>query len=253
VDALLDFSRMGRSAIKPSLVDTTALVEDLVAEMKQQERGRRIEWDLRAPLPRLWADPLLLQVALRNLLGNAVKYSRGREPARIRVEAAATPDGLGLEITDNGGRLPDEVRRPSCSACSSACTAARTSTAPASAWPTSSASSRGTAARSGPAANRTTAPPSASCSRPPSPNVRRSRTDNGGSCLMHKPIPAGRRTDPRDLELDPLRTLGAQPARQRGEIIVRDGEGDARVPHRVAGGLRGACAEGNPAVLLLGP
>jgi len=106
VDALLDFSRMGRSAIKPSLVDTTALVEDLVEELRQQERNRRIEWEIHKPLPRLWSDPLLLQVALRNLLGNAVKYSRGRDPARIRIEPAATPQGVGLEITDNGVGFP---------------------------------------------------------------------------------------------------------------------------------------------------
>ncbi|MCG2593640.1 ATP-binding protein [Ramlibacter sp. XY19] len=106
VDALLDFSRMGRSAIKPSLVDTTALVEDLVEELRQQERNRRIEWDIAGPLPRLWADPLLLQVALRNLLGNAVKYSRGRDPARIRIEPSAAPQAAGLEITDNGVGFP---------------------------------------------------------------------------------------------------------------------------------------------------
>jgi signal transduction histidine kinase len=87
-------------------VDTTALVEDLVDELRQQERGRRVEWEIAAPLPRLWADPLLLQVALRNLLGNAVKYSRGRDPARIRIEPSAGPQAAGLEITDNGVGFP---------------------------------------------------------------------------------------------------------------------------------------------------
>ncbi len=102
VDALLDFSRMGRSGLRPSSVDTALLVDDLVQEVRQQERGRRIEWEVRGALPRLWADPLLLQVAVRNLLGNAVKYTRGRDPARIRIEAVTTAQGTGLEITDNG-------------------------------------------------------------------------------------------------------------------------------------------------------
>lgn len=106
VDALLDFSRMGRSGLRPTLVDTSALVEDLVEELTHQERGRRIEWEVAKDLPRLWADALLLQVAVRNLLGNAVKYSRGREPARIRVTAVHRPEGAGLEISDNGVGFP---------------------------------------------------------------------------------------------------------------------------------------------------
>lgn len=106
VDALLDFSRMGRSGLKPTQVDSSLLVEDLVEELRHQERGRRIEWEVAKDLPRLWADPLLLQVAVRNLLGNAVKYSRGREPARIRVAAVARAEGAGLEITDNGVGFP---------------------------------------------------------------------------------------------------------------------------------------------------
>jgi light-regulated signal transduction histidine kinase (bacteriophytochrome) len=106
VDALLDFSRLGRSGLKPSMVDTRALVEDLVEELRQQERTRAIEWHVAADLPRLWADPLLLQVAVRNLLANAVKYTRGRVPARIRIAAASLPEGNGLEVSDNGVGFP---------------------------------------------------------------------------------------------------------------------------------------------------
>lgn len=106
VDALLDFSRLGRSGLKPSTVDTRVLVEDLVDELRQQERGRTIEWHIATDLPRLWADPLLLQVAVRNLLGNAAKYTRGRDPAKIRVAAVSLPEGAGLEVSDNGVGFP---------------------------------------------------------------------------------------------------------------------------------------------------
>jgi chemotaxis family two-component system sensor kinase Cph1 len=106
VDALLDFSRLGRSGLRPSWVDARMLVEDLVDEFSSHEKNRRIEWELQEPLPRLWADPLLLQVAVRNLVANAVKYTRGREPARIRIAAATLPEGSGLEIVDNGVGFP---------------------------------------------------------------------------------------------------------------------------------------------------
>jgi light-regulated signal transduction histidine kinase (bacteriophytochrome) len=106
VDALLDFSRLGRAGLKPAWVDSALLVEDLVEEIRHQEKTHRIEWELARPLPRLWADPLLLQVALRNLLSNAAKYTRGRDPAHVRIAPVALPEGVGLEITDNGVGFP---------------------------------------------------------------------------------------------------------------------------------------------------
>lgn len=102
VDALLDFSRMGRAALKPRPVDTNVLVEGLVRELSRQEPGRAIEWQVAPQLPVLHADPLLLQVTVRNLLANAVKYSRSRNPARIAVRAVRGEEGAGLEVEDNG-------------------------------------------------------------------------------------------------------------------------------------------------------
>jgi two-component system, chemotaxis family, sensor kinase Cph1 len=102
VDALLDFSRMGRAALKRSPIDTGLLVGDLVSEMSSQNRDRRIEWTVDKPLPVLWGDPILVQVTVRNLLGNAVKYSRTREVAKIRVRAISDAQGDGLEVSDNG-------------------------------------------------------------------------------------------------------------------------------------------------------
>ncbi|TFZ07024.1 GAF domain-containing protein [Ramlibacter henchirensis] len=102
VDALLDFSRMGRSAIKRGRVETRLLVDELIAEFNRQEQGRRIDWRIEDPLPSLWADPFLLQVALRNLLGNAVKYTRTREKAQVRIVGVRDAAGEGLEIVDNG-------------------------------------------------------------------------------------------------------------------------------------------------------
>jgi len=102
VDALLDFSRMGRSELKRNEVDTQMLVEELVAEYRRHHRERPIEWDVRGPFPTVYADPLLLQIAVRNLIDNAVKYTRGREPARITVQPVQTPAGAGIAVRDNG-------------------------------------------------------------------------------------------------------------------------------------------------------
>ncbi len=102
VDALLDFSRMGRTELKRGSVDTTVMVNDLVGHFRRAEGAQGVEWDVEEPLPRLHADPFLLQVAVRNLLDNAVKYTRGREPQQVRIRGVHSPEGDGLEVSDNG-------------------------------------------------------------------------------------------------------------------------------------------------------
>jgi len=102
VDALLDFSRMGRSGLKHTTVDAEQMIDDLIDELASHHRDRRIEWQIERPLPALWGDAVLLQMAVRNLLSNAVKYSRPREVARITVRGTRDAQGEGLEIVDNG-------------------------------------------------------------------------------------------------------------------------------------------------------
>jgi signal transduction histidine kinase len=50
----------------------------------------------------LWADPVLLQVVLRNLLGNAAKYTRKQVQPKVRISSVTRPEGVGIEIADNG-------------------------------------------------------------------------------------------------------------------------------------------------------
>jgi light-regulated signal transduction histidine kinase (bacteriophytochrome) len=101
VDALLDFSRMGRSSLRQTRIDITPLIDDLVRESNEQS-AKPIRWDLQGPFPRLWADPILLQVAVRNLVGNAVKYSRDRAEPHITIRGLSGAQGDGLSVADNG-------------------------------------------------------------------------------------------------------------------------------------------------------
>ncbi|PWQ83486.1 ATPase, partial [Enterococcus faecium] len=50
VDNLLNFSQMGRSALRLSDVDLNALVEAIRSELAPDYEGRAIVWDI-APLP----------------------------------------------------------------------------------------------------------------------------------------------------------------------------------------------------------
>ena len=103
IDNLLTFAQLGRAAMKPVRVDMYHLVESVRREVVQAEgQGRQIAWNV-ADLPPAWVDPVMMQGAVRNLVSNAVKYTRGREPAVIDVGSTTGPRGETVYfVRDNG-------------------------------------------------------------------------------------------------------------------------------------------------------
>jgi two-component system, chemotaxis family, sensor kinase Cph1 len=101
VDDLLTFSQMGRAALRPAPVDLGQLVRSVVQEYEAEVAGRRIEWVI-GDLPRVTGDAAFLQLALRNLISNAVKYTRTRESAKIEIFADRTGDEYVIGVRDNG-------------------------------------------------------------------------------------------------------------------------------------------------------
>lgn len=101
VDNLLNFSQMGRSALRLADVDLGTLVQAIRAELEPDYQGREIIWEI-APLPTVIADPAFINMALHNLIANAIKYSRGSTPARIEVGAVQHAEETEVYVRDNG-------------------------------------------------------------------------------------------------------------------------------------------------------
>lgn len=101
VDDLLTFSQMGRAALRPAPVDLGQLVRAIVQEFEADTPERHIEWAIR-DLPRVTGDAAFLQLALRNLISNAVKYTRTRESAKIEIFATRSGDEHIIGVRDNG-------------------------------------------------------------------------------------------------------------------------------------------------------
>lgn len=110
IDDLLVYSRLGRAAMRQQAVDMQTLVADtramLDANLKTDAEGsgmaHHVEWTI-APLPIVVADENMMRQVWLNLLGNAVKYSANREPARIRVDYQQQADGgHQFTVSDNG-------------------------------------------------------------------------------------------------------------------------------------------------------
>lgn len=103
IDGLLAFSRLGRSAVNVMQVDFGMLVDAVVNQMSHDTEGRLVDWVIAADLPVVQGDALLLREVWANLLGNAFKYTRPRERARIEVGWSVDPAvGYTFFVKDNG-------------------------------------------------------------------------------------------------------------------------------------------------------
>ncbi|SMR76261.1 MULTISPECIES: ATP-binding protein [Stenotrophomonas] len=110
IDDLLVYSRLGRAAMRQQTVDMQSLVADTRAmldanvqsEAESSGHAHQVEWSI-APLPIVVGDENMLRQVWLNLLGNAVKYSANREPAKVRVDYQQQPDGgHQFTVSDNG-------------------------------------------------------------------------------------------------------------------------------------------------------
>jgi len=102
MDDLLRFSKMSRQELRTLSVDLGALVQSARESLGAEAEGREVRWTV-SPLPVVRGDPSMLLLVWRNLLGNALKYTKGAAPAQIEV--GSVPGAAGedvLYVRDNG-------------------------------------------------------------------------------------------------------------------------------------------------------
>jgi signal transduction histidine kinase len=97
-DRLHEFARVGATALRPELIAMDALVREVIDDFDRGASAAGIEW--RADrLPPAWADPAVVRAVVENLISNAIKFSRQRQPPRIQIGH----DGVrGYFVRDNG-------------------------------------------------------------------------------------------------------------------------------------------------------
>jgi signal transduction histidine kinase len=80
----------------------------LEALVAPQLMEKNIQYDYRCcdPSYTAWVDPDRLQQILLNLLSNAVKFTPSG--GRVRVECAARPDAMLVQVSDTGVGIPSD-------------------------------------------------------------------------------------------------------------------------------------------------
>ncbi len=100
IDALLQLSRVARSEMKRVPVDLSALAGEVDGELRLSQPERDVEFRLTPGLDTV-GDRTLLLVLMRNLLGNAWKFSAGRRGAIVEFGRRAGPEAAFF-VRDNG-------------------------------------------------------------------------------------------------------------------------------------------------------
>lgn len=113
VNDMLNVSRIeaGRLEIIPQSMDLKNLVGEVLIEIdaKAREKNLHIE-NIRAQIPRVFADPNKVHQILLNLLGNALKFTK--EGGVIKVSYFSDGNFIDVSIKDDGvGIAKDDVPR----------------------------------------------------------------------------------------------------------------------------------------------
>ena len=107
VDDLLSLSRLesGQAPLRLEEVDLHRLCEDLVGQLRPAAEAAAVTLEVEVPSGlHLRTDPLLLEVALRNIAENAIRYNKPGGRVTIRATGAGGP--VAIRVQDTGEGIP---------------------------------------------------------------------------------------------------------------------------------------------------
>jgi signal transduction histidine kinase len=111
INATLDLNRLesGKLPLEMEHVSLPDLLRALDDETRalQDKPGLRFAWKAAPDLPALYTDPSKLKIVLKNLIGNAFKFT---ERGSVTVEAQAREGGVEISVADTGIGIPAEAQ-----------------------------------------------------------------------------------------------------------------------------------------------
>lgn len=95
--------------------DAAALVRDVIHELAGADSEGRINFETQGEVGRVRIDARMFRYIVRNLIGNALKYSPGATAIEVTLTHVASPNGgdsaLSLTVRDHGIGIDEETRQ----------------------------------------------------------------------------------------------------------------------------------------------
>jgi PAS domain S-box-containing protein len=101
IEALLKFSRSTQGELRREPVDLGEMARKVIRDVVVTEPHRKVSFVIAEPMEVL-GDPNLLQSVMENLIGNAWKYTHGREEALIEIGSIESGGETAYYVRDNG-------------------------------------------------------------------------------------------------------------------------------------------------------
>jgi len=101
IDDLLAFSRTARAGMRKTRISLKAICESALRDFTTETEGRNVEWKV-SELPEVSGDAALIRQVFVNLIGNALKYTKRRQHARIEISSRKVAGELIVKVKDNG-------------------------------------------------------------------------------------------------------------------------------------------------------
>jgi signal transduction histidine kinase len=117
LEGLAQLSRIANQPLQLQAVDVGPMLQSVLDELMQRAPDRAVQWQLASDMPPVWADADGLHQVLMQVMDNALKFSRGRDPAAIEVtwqrlpaSAAGLAEYIEISLQDKGlGFAPEQA------------------------------------------------------------------------------------------------------------------------------------------------
>jgi signal transduction histidine kinase len=115
INAILDIGRMesGQMPLNKSAVSLDELITSVVESQLPlvAEKGLRLENEVPPDLPPAYVDARLIERVLRNLIGNAIKFTSTGDVVRVIARAdMSETSSLLVSVIDTGPGIPSDIR-----------------------------------------------------------------------------------------------------------------------------------------------
>lgn len=106
-ESLYNFLTIGKSGINIDKIQLSEIIERLKKDLGQEIEEKNASVELGKEIE-FYADKNLIEVILRNLILNAVLYSKRDIPPKIKISVEKKNEEIIIEVKDNGIGIPEK-------------------------------------------------------------------------------------------------------------------------------------------------